>query len=101
MTERGTQRGACGYVRPMRRRPLSAMYGQLAKMSQTLRPSRSTCEQVLTGADMDTSVVGPLRLWQRNEGESSAGVAHVVRGLEVVHDRAWDTTWQCYVRSSD
>ena len=77
------------------------MYGQLAKMSKTLRPSRSICEQVLTGADMDTSVVGPLRLWQRNEGESSAGVAHVVRGLEVVHDRAWDTTWQCYVRSSD
>ena len=50
---------------------------------------------------MDTSVVGPLRLWQRNESESSAGVAHVLRGLEVDHDRAWDTTWQCYLRSSD
>ena len=53
---------------------------------------------VLTGVDMDGSDVGPLRLWQRNEGESNAGCSYVVRGLRVVHDRAWDTTRQCYVR---
>ena len=45
MTGGGTQRGAYGYAPPSCRRQLSAVYGQLAKMSKTLRPSRSTCEQ--------------------------------------------------------
>ena len=56
---------------------------------------------VLTGVDMDGSDVGPLRLWQRNEGEISAGCAYVVRGPKVAHDRAWDTTRQTYVRWPD
>ena len=56
---------------------------------------------VLTGVDMDGSDVGPLRLWQRNEGEDSAGCSYVVRGLKVAHNRAWATTRQSYVRSSD
>ena len=56
---------------------------------------------VIRGVDMDGSDVGPLRVWQRNEGDISAGCSYVVRGLKVVHDRAWDTTRGCYVRSSD
>ena len=44
MTGRGTQRRVCGYVAPAPRRQLGAVYGQLSKTSQTLIPSRSTCE---------------------------------------------------------
>ena len=35
-------------------------------------------------------VVGPLRLWQREEGDVKLGGAYVVRGLRVVNYRAWD-----------
>ena len=49
---------------------------------------------VLTGVDMDGSDVGPLRHWQRNEGEVSAGCSYAVRGLKAAHDRAWGTTRQ-------
>ena len=50
---------------------------------------------------MDTSVVGPLRLWQHEEGDIKIGGAYVVRGLKVVNDRAWDPTKHMWIRSAD
>ena len=44
----------------------------------------------LMGVDTEGGVVGPLRLWQREEGDVKLGGAYVVRGLRVVNDRAWD-----------
>ena len=44
----------------------------------------------LMGVDTEGGVVGPLRLWQREEGDVELGGAYVVRGLRVVSDRAWD-----------
>ena len=54
-----------------------------------------------TGIDMDGTVVGPLRLWQREEGDIKIGGAYVVRGLKVVNDRAWDPTKHMWIRSAD
>ena len=45
--------------------------------------------------------MGPLRLWQRKEGDMKLGGAYVVRGLKVVHDRAWDSTKGMWIRSAD
>jgi hypothetical protein len=44
------------------------------------------------GVDTEGGVVGPLRLWQREEGDVKLGGAYVVRGLRVVNDRAWDSS---------
>ena len=45
--------------------------------------------------------VGPLRLWQHDEGDINPGDAYIVRGLKVVYDRTWDSTKNTYVRSAD
>ena len=45
----------------------------------------------LMGVDTEGGVVGPLRLWQREEGDIKIGGAYVVRGLKVVNDRTWDS----------
>ena len=42
----------------------------------------------LMSVDTKRGVVGPLRLWQREEGDIKLGGAYVVRGLKVVNDRA-------------
>ena len=55
----------------------------------------------LMGVDTEGSVVGPLRLWQREEGDIKFGGAYVVRGLKVVNDRAWDSTRGMWIRSAD
>ena len=55
----------------------------------------------LMGVDTEGGDVGPLRLWQHEEGDIKIGGAYVVRGLRVVHDRAWDSTRGIWVRSSD
>ena len=55
----------------------------------------------LMGVDTEGSVVGPLRLWQREEGDITSGGAYVVRGLKVVNDRAWDSTRCMWIRSAD
>ena len=55
----------------------------------------------LMGVDTEGDAVGPLRLWQREEGDIKPGRAYVVRGLRVVNDRAWDPTRVIYARSSD
>ena len=53
------------------------------------------------GVDTKGGVVGPLRLWQREEGGIKLGGAYVVRGLKVVNDRAWDSTKGMWIRSGD
>jgi len=53
------------------------------------------------GVDTERNVVGPLRLWQREEGDIKIGGAYVVRGLKVVNDRAWDSTRGMWIRSAD
>ena len=53
------------------------------------------------GVDTEGGVVGPLRLWQREEGDIKIGGAYVVRGLKVVNDRAWDSTRGMWIRSAD
>ena len=55
----------------------------------------------LMGVDTERGVVGPLRLWQREEGDIKIGGAYVVRGLKVVNDRAWDSTRGMWIRSAD
>ena len=55
----------------------------------------------LQGVDTEGGVVGPLRLWQREEGDINPGGAYVVRGLKVVNDRAWDSTKGMWIRSAD
>ena len=40
----------------------------------------------LMGLDTEGGVVGPLRLWQREEGDIKVRGAYVVRGLKVVND---------------
>jgi hypothetical protein len=55
----------------------------------------------LMGVDTEGGVVGPLRLWQREEGDIKLGGAYVVRGLKVVNDRAWDSTKGIWIRSAD
>ena len=55
----------------------------------------------VTGVDTEGSAVGPLRLWQREEGEIKVGGAYVMRGLRVVNGRAWDASKGTYVRSAD
>ena len=46
----------------------------------------------LMGVDTEGGVVGPLRPWQREEGDVKLGCAYIVRGLRVVNDRAWDSS---------
>ena len=55
----------------------------------------------LMGVDTEGGVVGPLRLWLREEGDIQFGGAYVVRGLRVVNDRAWDSTKSMWIRSAD
>ena len=55
----------------------------------------------LMGVDTEGEVVGPLRLWQREEGDIKLGGAYVVRGLKVVNDRAWDAMRSMWIRSAD
>ena len=55
----------------------------------------------LMGVDTAGGGVGPLRLWQREEGDIKIGGAYVVRGLKVVNDRAWDSTRGMWIRSAD
>ena len=55
----------------------------------------------LMGVDTEGAAVGPLRLWQREEGEIRLGGAYVVRGLRVVNDRVWDQARGMWIRSAD
>ena len=55
----------------------------------------------LEGIDTEGSAVGPLRLWKHEEGDIKPGGAYVVRGLKVVHDRAWDHGKQTWIRSNE
>ena len=55
----------------------------------------------IMGFDTDGGEVGPLRLWQHEEGDANLGGAYIVRGLKVVYDRTRDSTKQTYVRSAD
>ena len=55
----------------------------------------------LMGGDTERDALGPLRLWQREEGDIKPGGAYVVRGFRVVNDRAWDPTRGIYARSSE
>ena len=52
----------------------------------------------LWGVDTEGGVVGPLRLWQLEEGDIRIGGAYVVRGLKVVHDRWWDSARGIWIR---
>ena len=54
----------------------------------------------LWGVDTEGGVVGPLRLWQLEEGDIRIGGAYVVRGLKVVHDRWWDSARGIWIRSA-
>ena len=54
----------------------------------------------LWGVDTEGGVVGPLRLWQREAGDIRPGVAYVVRGLRVVHDRMWDSARRIWAPST-
>ena len=53
------------------------------------------------GVDAEGNVVGPLRLWQREEGDIKLGGAYIVRGLKVVYGRIWDARESNYVRSAN
>ena len=55
----------------------------------------------VNGVGTEGDAVGPLRLWQREEGDIKLGGAYVVRGLKVVNDRAWDSTKGMWIRSAD
>ena len=55
----------------------------------------------ITGFDTDGGNVGPLRLWQCEEGDINLGHAYILRGLRVVYDRIWDATASNYVRTSN
>ena len=54
----------------------------------------------LWGVDTEGGAVGPLRLWQREAGDIIPGVAYIVRGLRVVHDRIWDSARRIWVPST-
>ena len=51
------------------------------------------------GIDTEGAAVGPLRLWQREEGDIKVRGAYVVRGLKVVNGRLWDDTMGKWIRS--
>ena len=53
----------------------------------------------LTGVDTEGGVVGPLRLWLREEGDIRLGGTYVVRGLKVVNDR--NSQEGAWIRSAD
>ena len=55
----------------------------------------------LMGVDTEGGVVGPLRLWQREEGDIKPWGAYVVRGLKVVNARAWDSTNGAWMHAAD
>ena len=55
----------------------------------------------LMGVDTEGGVVGPLRLWQREDGDIKIGGAYVVRGLKMVNDRVWDAAKDMWIRSAD
>ena len=55
----------------------------------------------LWGVDTEGGVVGPLRLWQFEEGDIRRGGAYVVRGLQVVNGWAWDSSKGIWIRSAD
>ena len=55
----------------------------------------------IMGIDTDGGSVGPLRLWQYEEGDINPGDAYILRGLKVVHDRIWDANVRDYVRSAN
>jgi hypothetical protein len=55
----------------------------------------------LMGVDTEGSAVGPLRLWQHEEGDIKPGGAYIVRGLKVVNDRVWDPAKSMWTRSPD
>ena len=55
----------------------------------------------LIGMDTEGGVVGPLRLWQREEGDIKPGGAYVVRGLKVVSDRAFEPAKGVWMRSGN
>ena len=54
----------------------------------------------IMGFDTEGCEVGPLRLWQHEEGDIKLGGAYVVRGLRVVNDRARDSTKNMYMCSA-
>ena len=55
----------------------------------------------IMGIDTDGGSVGPLRLWQYEEGDINPGDAYILRGLKVVYDRIWGAARNKYVRTDD
>ena len=55
----------------------------------------------LFGFDIEKGKVGPLRLWNYEEGDINPGSAYFVRGLRVVNDRAYDQATGTWYRSPD
>ena len=55
----------------------------------------------ITGLDTEGGNVGPLRLWQYEEGDINPGHAYILRGLRVVYDRIWGARESNYVRSAN
>ena len=55
----------------------------------------------LMGVDREGGIVGPLRLWQLEEGDIRCGGAYVVRGLKVVNGWAWDSSRGIWIRSPE
>ena len=54
----------------------------------------------ITGLDTEGGNVGPLRLWQYEEGDINPGHAYILRGLKVVYDRWWDSARGIWIRSA-
>ena len=51
------------------------------------------------GADMDGTIVGPLRFWRHTEEDIEAGQTYIFRGVKVASDTMWsDDTWTYTVR---
>ena len=73
-----------------RRRQLSAVYGQLLKMSQTLSPSRSTCEHGRSQLDSPVAFLLALAALRRNFVCPGLVVCTVHCGRLFSCQRKWD-----------
>ena len=49
------------------------------------------------GVDMNKSAVGPLRLWDHEEGDLAEGNTYILRGLKVNFGTYWDDSANRYI----
>ena len=92
------------YMSHVRQTPIGT-YVAIALRITDVEPNWTTTHNEpflqLMGVGTEGEHVGPLRLWQHQDGDITAGSAYVVRGLKIANGRMWNDARQMWMRSPE